>query len=139
VDGEGSVLVWGEGTFTYTDASVGKLGDVAFGVGAGDSTAQSAPPVDELIDGDQSVDHLLPAVDGHSDADRPLIAMDDQAHLSDSPSMQIDAGAPGGEPVADANADALAATPPPPPPDDVKVVEVPENVAPVDEVQHALA
>ena len=138
---DGSVLVSGEGTFTYADGSIGKLGDVSLAVVPdGDSHQSATLPLDELIDADVTVDHLLPSAPVEAKTDAQLLAGNGVTRLDATASTpdesHTDAPADtSAAPTHDAHMEALAATPI----DDAKVVSVPENVAPVEDAIHAVA
>lgn len=134
----GDVMVHGTTTFAMADGSNGIAGDVSLAVGASSASQVAATqpsaalPITDLIDMNGTVEHLLPTAAAGAKVDLQVIANSEPTHMDAPPitqaSMNMDV------PVVE-----HVESPAPSAVDNAKVVAMPENVAPVEDLHHAVA
>jgi hypothetical protein len=120
------------------DGSSGIAGDVSLAVGpSSDSQVAvtqpaAALPITDLIDMNGTVEDLLPTAPAGARVDLKVASASEPTHMdapaNTHPTLNMDAPV-----VAHSESPASA------PVDDAKVVYVPENVAPVEDLHHAVA
>ncbi len=138
----GDAVVLGQTTFSHTDGSTGILGDVAFATSPETATASSTAsiPMDEVLSPQNTLDDMLPAAPSTPTLTADSGVVNASADSSTNTSL-APAPAPGDAPQI-ASSDTTGSPAPAPAPEpvhDAPVASVPETVAPVEEVHHAIA